>query len=221
MWTIVETMVTTRIITPDSVSSCSAQSTSTPPARIQVASGMICGSSAARMLVNSRMPDAIDSSIAPQVTSCDPRKPICRPKNPAIAAASSGRKTTATATGSASHHVNVFDLDRAAVAEIDDEDRQTDRRLGRRDGQHKHREDLADKVVQRGRKGDEVDVDGEQHQRDRHHDDNDVLAVQKNAEDAEREQDRCDGQVMREADFTHLLFPRLADRFRNAAAERH
>src|SRR4051812_4260626 len=165
------------------------------------------------ILVNSRMPSAIDTSIAPQVISCEPRKPICRPKNPAMIAASSGRKTTATATGSASHHVNVFDLDRAAVAEIDDEDRQTDRRLGRRDGQHEHRENLADKVVQRDRKGDEVDVDREQHQLNRHHDDDDVLAVEENAEYAKREQDRRDGQVMREADAAHLLFSRLAYRF--------
>jgi hypothetical protein len=35
-------MVTTRIITPDSVSSRSDQSTSTPPAEIQVAIGTIC-----------------------------------------------------------------------------------------------------------------------------------------------------------------------------------
>src|SRR5690348_6122271 len=141
----------------------------------------------ARMLVNSRMPSAIDISIAPQVISCDPRKPICRPKNPAITAASSGRKTTATATGSASHHVNVFDLDRAPVTEIDDEDCQTDRRLGRRDGQYEHREDLADKVVQRDRKSDEVDIDCKQHQLDRHHNDDDVLAIQKNSKHAERE----------------------------------
>src|SRR3569623_748004 len=97
------------------------------------------------ILVNSRMPSAIATSIAPQVTSCEPRRPNCRPKNPAIIAASSGRKTTATATGSASHHVNVFDLDRAAVAEIDDENCQTDCRLGRRNGQHKHCVNLADK----------------------------------------------------------------------------
>src|SRR3954462_3854210 len=98
------------------------------------------------MVVDSRKPSTTDTSTARQVTSCDPRKPICRPKNPAIMAASSGRKTTATVTGSASHHVHVFDLDRAAVAEIDDEDRQTDRCLGRRDGQDEHREDLTDKV---------------------------------------------------------------------------
>src|SRR5690242_21452222 len=42
------------------------------------------------------------------------------------------------------------------------------------------REDLADHVVQHHRERDEVDVDGEQHQLDRHHDDDDVLAVQKN-----------------------------------------
>src|SRR3954462_8649854 len=111
------------------------------------------------MVVDSRKPSTTDTSTARQVTSCDPRKPICRPKNPAIMAASSGRKTTAAATGSASHHVNIFNLDRTAVAEIDDQDCQTDRRLGRRDSQHEHRKDLADKIVQRNREGDEIDID--------------------------------------------------------------
>src|SRR5687768_17213233 len=199
-------MVTTRIITPDSVSRRTAHSTSTPPARIQVASGSTCGSSFCRMSANTKKPSAIDKSIAPQVTICAPRSPIARPKNPAIAAARSGRKTTANATASASHHADVFDLDRAAVAEIDHEDGEADRRLGGRHGQHEHREDLADEVVEQYREGDEVDVDREQHQLDRHHDDDDVLAVEKDAEHAGREEDRRDGQVMREADL-HRLTP--------------
>src|SRR6185312_2483418 len=49
-------------------------------------------------------------------------------------------------------------------------------------------------------KGDEVNVDREQHQLDRHQDDDDVLAVKEDAEDPEREEDRRDGQVMAEPD---------------------
>ena len=78
----------------------------------------------------------------------------------------------------------------------DDEDRQADRRLGGGDRQHEQREDLADQVAEKGREGDEVDVDREQDQLDRHQDDDDVLAVQEDAEDAEREQDRGDGEVV-------------------------
>src|SRR5437764_11084119 len=207
MCTIAETMVTATIITPDSVSSRSDHWTSTPPAAIQVTNGTICACSCARISRNSGMPRIADSTSAPQVTSWAPRSPIVRPKKPAIKAASSGRKTTATAKGSAPHHPDVLDLDRAAVAEIDDQDRQADRRLGRRHGQHEHSEDLADEIVEDDREGDEVDVDRQQHQLDRHHDDDDVLAIEKDAEDPEREQDRGNGQVMGQAD-RHRINPR-------------
>src|SRR5580700_11363895 len=152
---------------------------------------------------NTRMPKIADSTSAPQVTICAPRSPIARPKNPAMAAATSGRKTTRAAKALAPHHPNVLDPDRAAIAEIDDEDRKPDRRLGRGDGQHEHREDLAGEVVQHDREGDEVDVYREQHQLDRHHDDDDVLAVEENAENPQREEDSGDRQVMRETDGQH------------------
>src|SRR5215469_463148 len=154
MWTIDETMVTTRIITPDSVSSRSDQATSTPPPEIQVAIVSTWGADWPMIRWKTMMPKIADRISAPQVTTCDPRSPITRPKNPAIAAARSGRKTTRAATGSAFHHTDVLDPDRAAIAEIDDEDRQADRRLSGRHGQHEHREDLADEIVQFHREGD-------------------------------------------------------------------
>src|SRR3954447_23691014 len=199
MWMKAEMKLTAVSITPDSVSSRRDHSMLTPPAAIQVASGTTCASWCSRTPRNIGIAIAADRSIAPQVTSCAPRSPISRPKKPAMMAPSNGRKTTATATLSAPHHVNVLDLDRAAVAEIDDENGEADRRLGRRYGQHEHREDLAGEVVEHDREGDEVDVDREQHQFDRHHDDDDVLAVQEDAKDPEREQDRGNGQVMGEA----------------------
>src|SRR5712671_6152701 len=136
-------MVTATIMTPDRVSSRNDHWTSTPPATIQVANGTIWACSCARISRNSGMPRIADRTIPPQVTISAPRSPITRPKKPAMKAARSGRKTTATAKGSAPHHPDVLDLDRAAVAEIDDQDREADRRLGRRHGQHEHREDLA------------------------------------------------------------------------------
>src|ERR1700722_7192956 len=207
MWTIDETIVTTRIITPESVSRRSDQATSTPPAEIQVTSVWICGPDWPMISRNRAMPKAADSSSAPQVTICEPRSPITRPKNPAMIAASSGRKTTRTATRSASHHPNVLDSDRAAIAEIDDEDGESDCRLRRRDGQHEHREDLTDQIVEPHRKGDEVDVDRKQHQFDRHQDDDDVLAVEEDPENPQREQDRGNREVLGEAN-RHRVTPR-------------
>src|SRR5215472_2449176 len=177
-------MVTTTIMTPLSVSSRSDHPTSTPPATIQLASGMICGVSLARIWRNSRIPSTADSNKAPQVTSCAPRSPIARPKKPAITEAKSGRKTTAAATASALHHVDIFDRDRASIAEIDDENGETDCGLCRRNGQHEHREDLAHEIAQKDRERHEIDADGKEHQFDGHQHDDDVLAVQENPEEA-------------------------------------
>src|SRR5438552_6153802 len=133
-------------MTPLNVSSRIDQVTSTPPATIQVANGITRTSSAARMSRNRKRPSTADSKRAPQVTSCAPRSPITRPKKPAMIAAMSGRKTTATAKKSAFHHVDVLDRDCAAVAEVDDEDRETDRSLRRGNRQHEHGEGLADEI---------------------------------------------------------------------------
>src|SRR6266851_3800866 len=106
--------------------------------------------------------------------------------------------------GSALHQVDVGDFDGAAIAEIDDQYGKADRRLGGGDGQHEHGEDLADEIVQEGRESDEVDVDGEQDELDRHQDDDDVLAVEEDAEDAEGEEHGTDGEIVGEADFEHV-----------------
>ncbi|EGE55712.1 hypothetical protein RHECNPAF_8900129 [Rhizobium etli CNPAF512] len=105
---------------------------------------------------------------------------------------------------SALHHIDVFDRDRAAVAVEDNENCKTDRRLGSRHRQDEQRKDLSDDVVQEGGEGDHVDVDGKQDQFDRHQDDDDVLAVQEDAEDAKREEDGADRQVVGKTD-DHVL----------------
>src|SRR6516225_10322947 len=150
-------------MTPLNVSSLSENATSTPPATIQLASGITRGPSLARMSWNSGIASAADSKRAPQVTSCAPRSPITRPKKPAMTAAMSGRKTTATAKTSALHHVDVLDRDRAPVAEVDNQDRETDRRLRRRNCQHEHRKRLPDEVAQKDREGDKIDRHRKQH----------------------------------------------------------
>src|SRR5216683_2199529 len=150
------------------------------------------------------MPHNPARHIAPQVTSCAPRSPSERPNNPAINAARSGRRTAAMLTSiSALHQVDVFDFDSAAIAEIDEQYGKTDRRLGSGNGQHEHRENLADEVVQKRREGDEIDIDREQNQLDRHQDDDDVLAIEENAENPQGEEHRGDNEVMGQTDLEH------------------
>src|SRR5579885_968852 len=101
---------------------------------------------------------------------------------------------------SALEEIDLRHVDGAAVAEIDDDDGEPDRRLRRRDGQDDQREDLTDEIGVEGGEGDEIEVHREQHQLDAHQNDDDVLAIEEDAEDAEREQDRRHGEVMREPD---------------------
>src|SRR5262245_16245121 len=132
--------------------------------------------------------------------------PMKRPNSPAMMQPSSGRKTIAAyiVVGSALHQVDVFDRDGAAVAEIDDENGEADGGFGRGHGQHEEREHLAREVAQERGERDEVDVDGEQDQLDRHQDDDDVLAVDEYAEDTDREQERGDDKVVRET-YNHSV----------------
>ena len=51
-----------------------------------------------------------------------------------------------------------------------------------------------------GGEGDQIDVDREQDELDRHQDDDDVLAVEENAENPEREQDGADDEIVAEPD---------------------
>src|SRR5215510_1033536 len=120
---------------------------------------------------------------------------------PARMAPSSGRKTIAwTIAGLTLHQIDILNRDRTTVAEIDHQDGEADRSFGGRDSQDQEREDLTDDIAEEGRERHQVDVDGEQDQLDRHQDHDDVLAVQEDAEDPEREQDRADREVMAKPD---------------------
>src|SRR5688572_11320192 len=98
--------------------------------------------------------------------------------------------------------VDAVDRNRAARAEVDDQDRQPDRRLAGSDGQHEHREDLSGEVAEEGAERDQVDVHRQQDQLDRHQDDDDVLAVEEYAKHAEHEQDRADDDEVFDADHS-------------------
>ena len=70
---------------------------------------------------------------------------------------------------------------------------------------------LTDQVAQKARESHQIDIDGEQHQFDRHQDDDDVFPVQEDTENPDGEQDRGNGQVMSKSD-NHLRFPPPARR---------
>src|SRR3546814_20740873 len=114
--------------------------------------------------------------------------PVTSRRSRATKTASSGRKAIAWITCLPLQPVSIVDVDGAASAEIDDQNREPDRRLAGGDGQYEHREHLPDKIAERGAERDEVDVHREQDQLDRHQDDDDILAVDEDAEHAEREQ---------------------------------
>src|ERR1700709_973493 len=136
------------------------------------------------------MPAAAPITMKRRLTPIAPRSPSQRPNKPEIREPKSGAKTAmAKITVSALHQINILDRDRTAVAEVGDDNGETDRRLGGGDRQHEHGKDLAGEIAQRAREGDQVEVDGEQHELDRHHDGDDVLAVHEDAEDANDQQD--------------------------------
>src|SRR5215831_135518 len=101
---------------------------------------------------------------------------------------------------SALHQIDVLDRDRAAIAVVSDQNGEPNGRFRRRHCEHQQRVDLADQIAEEGRERDQVDVDREQDQLDRHQDDDHVLAVEKDAEDSECEQDRGNGEIMAEGD---------------------
>src|SRR5215468_6258681 len=101
---------------------------------------------------------------------------------------------------SAFHEIDVLNRNRAAVAEIGNEDRETNGGLRGRNRQHQERKNLADEIAEIGRKRHEVDIDRQQYQFDRHQNDDDVFAVEEYSEYPERKQDGANRQVMSQPD---------------------
>src|SRR5215470_9489480 len=95
-----------------------------------------------------------DSAIAANrnsvVTSSEGRAPIARPNKPAMIQPSKGRKRMVWYIRPASplHQIDVLNSDRSAVAEIDDHDRQSDRRLRGGDSQDQKRIDLPHQIAE-------------------------------------------------------------------------
>src|SRR5687767_1424705 len=93
--------------------------------------------------------------------------------------------------------VEVLDVYGVDAAEQHDEDRETDRRLRRGDGQDEEHEPLPRRIAEEMRESDEIHVHREQHQLDRHQQHDKVLAVEEDADDRYREQDRREHEIVR------------------------
>src|SRR5580700_5504419 len=89
-----------------------------------------------------------ETATAMIVTVWAPARPITLPKSPARMAPSNGSRGMASSrfgfiAGLSFERAQVFDIDAAPLTEQDHQDRQADRGLGRRDGEHEEHEHLA------------------------------------------------------------------------------
>src|SRR5213078_3193638 len=105
------------------------------------------------------------------VTVCATQRGITLQKMPATIAATSGASGMTSSrlgsifdTRSALQCAQVFDVDRAALAEQHDEDREAYRRFRGSDSQHEEHEDLPVDVAQETRERHEIEVHREQQQ---------------------------------------------------------
>src|SRR5512140_3557585 len=151
---------------------------------------------------------------------CDRRRPIrlppkVVPKTPTRTEAASGASGTISSVVvlrvwlmllcSALEGVEFVDQEVGLVAEQQHQDRQADRRLRRGDRQDEEHEDLSVHVAQVIGERDEVHVDGQQHQLDRHQQHDQVAPVQEDADHREAEQHGAQREEMSEGE-SHALF---------------
>src|SRR5580692_9265903 len=95
------------------------------------------------------------------VTVWAPARPITLPNRPARMAPSKGSRGMASSrfefiVGLPFERAQVFDIDAAPLTEQDHQDRQANRGLGRRDGEHEEHEHLAVDIAHEARKCHEV-----------------------------------------------------------------
>src|SRR5262245_44015203 len=130
-----ETVVTTISMTAESWSTRTAQFTLNSPVSNQVSSSVVRGVPPKFTSKKVIQEKTIETSSKPEVMYMAGLSPIMRLPSPAMSAPIRGSNTIqASISASAVHHVDVFDRDRAAVAEIDHQDRQADRGFRGRHG---------------------------------------------------------------------------------------
>src|SRR6478736_2347582 len=190
--------VMTRIITADSASSRSARLSEKSPAVIHVNSvWLICRFSGAMALSDSTCitanPNDITMTSVARPPDTDfgnrfPRKALTRkPPN--------GRSGISANKRSPFERRERFGIERFAMAEEPDHERQADRGFSRRDGHHEERDDLAVDRALLPPEGDKGEVDGVQHDFNRHQQ-RDQVAAQEHAGRADREQQPGQHQVV-------------------------
>src|SRR3990167_904033 len=131
--------------------------------------------------------EATSATVTPMMaTQWAPARPIHLPNRPAMTAPARGASGTSRYSDFMSivcalslQAVEVFDMNRTQIAEQHDQDGQADGSLRRGDRQDEKDEDLPRRIVQVAGEGDKIDVDGEQHQLDRHQQDDEILPVEK------------------------------------------
>ena len=93
----------------------------------------------------------------------------------------------------------LFHVQRAALTEERDCEGESDRGLARGDRDDEHGEDLPGQVREPAGERDQVQVDGVQHELDRH-EDREEVAPHEHAEEADREEEERDNQVVVDRD---------------------
>src|SRR5215467_3526366 len=190
--------VTTRIMTADSGSSRMAMGTEKSPDEIHVyaywTSARFSGSNETSR-VTAAAEIANDNSIAPHAIV--PEAPLLRRRWKLAFS----RKPTNGRRGISSSNESPFQarkrrgIQRLAVPEQRDHDRQPDRGLGGGHGHHEEHDDLAVGRAQRAAERHEAEVHGVQHDLDRQQDRDDVAADQ-HARRPDREQNRRQDEVV-------------------------
>ena len=92
--------------------------------------------------------------------------------------------------------VQIIHMDGFEVTEQHDKNSQTDSRLGSSNRQNEEDEDLPRKILKIVREGNEVHIHREQHQLDGHQDNDQILPVKENPDDANGKQNGAEYQKM-------------------------
>src|SRR5207244_6846704 len=133
----------------------------------------------------------------------EPRRGIRLPKNTMRKKDTAGNdgisQANLTTSTSPLQQVDLIDIDGLSVPVDQDDDRQADPDLCRRDGDHEQREHLPGELVEVRREGDQVDVHRVQHQLDRHQHE-DRVAPGQDSIHARGEEHRSEDQEERETD---------------------
>src|SRR6476619_632259 len=113
------------------------------------------------------------------------------------------------------HRARLFDVQRATLPEEGDREREADRGLARRYSNDKYREHLAGQIGQAARERDQVEVDGVQHELDRHENRQEV-PPDEHAQKSDREQEERNDEVVVDGDVHQSTFS--AERFPRTTA---